>query len=77
MKNLIITDEFKKPEMYFIARLPITTGIKETQLLKLFNVNFIEANGSYSKIFETNNPKPYVVSKNITFTKKSYLPIVF
>jgi DNA-binding LytR/AlgR family response regulator len=70
MKDLIITDEFKKPEMYFIARLPITTGVKETLLLKLSDVNFIEADGSYSKIFETNNSKPYHVSKNIGFYEK-------
>ncbi len=77
MKDLIITDEFKKPEMYFIARLPITTSVKETLLLKLSDVNFIEADGSYSKIFETNNSMPYLVSKNIGFYEKILPPHSF
>lgn len=70
MKNLIIIDEFKKPELFFIARLPIPTGSKEVLLLKLSNLNFIEADGSYSKIYSTSSPTPFHTSRNIGYYEK-------
>jgi DNA-binding LytR/AlgR family response regulator len=70
MKNLVIIDEFRKQELFFIARLPIVTGTKEVLLLKLPELNFIEADGSYSRIYSINNKKPYHTSKNIGYYEK-------
>lgn len=56
MKELKPNETFFKKENYYIAKLPITDG-KETTLLSLDQIVYIEANGAYSCIVQKSNKK--------------------
>ena len=54
MKDLIITEPFKKPEYYHTTVLPIKKG-KDFLLLRLYDITYLKGDGAYSKIYIQKN----------------------
>ena len=69
MKDIIISDEYKKPELYYLAKLPIAVNSK-LMLIELHCIMYIEAYSSYSKIYTTKKDDPFLSSKNIGYFEK-------
>jgi len=69
MKDIIISDEYKKPELYYLAKLPIAVNSK-LMLIELHCIIYIEAYSSYSKIYTTKKDDPFLSSKNIGYFEK-------
>jgi len=72
MKDIVISDEYKKPELYYFAKLPIAVNSKLI-LIELHSIMYIEADSSYSKLYTTKKDDPFISSKNIGFFEK-HLP---
>lgn len=72
MKDIILSDEYKKPELFYLAKLPISDNSKLI-LIELHSIMYIEAYSSYSQIYTTRKSTPYISTKNIGYFEK-HLP---